>query len=71
MNEDMEVLAMVHRNHARSKTTRRVGYIIYDHQADRIRAAMDAQARSDDPVALVMIALQVIAVVAITAISII
>ena len=71
MNEDTEVLAMVHRNHAKSKTIRRVGYIIYDHQADRVRAAMDAQARSDDPVTLVMIALQVIAVVAITVITLI
>ena len=71
MNEDMEVIAMVHQNHARSETNRRVGYIIYDHQADRIKAAMDAQQRVGDPVTLVMITLQVIVVAAVAVINLI
>ena len=60
MDGDKELFEMVNSHHRRTGMTRHVGYIVYDDQAARLMSLIDSQAKKNDPMPLVVIALQVI-----------
>lgn len=60
MEGDKELFEMVNSNHRRNGMTQHVGYIVYDDQAARLMSLIDSQAKKNDPMPLVVIALQVI-----------